>query len=163
MEVDANAKSRFIDLEEVSKPHTEERDHRRIAVREDDGAITFRTFARVERDTCCEERSLVEGADGSDAEGVALLDLAELSIVGGVRATVRAGATLGRGEGHVANPEGDGRLRDVERVGDLLQRLVLGAQTARFFSFALLAAVAHGRMMRAGCDSFGRAVVARSS
>jgi hypothetical protein len=106
---------------------------------------------------------LVERADGSDAEGVALLDLSDLPVVGGVGATVRTGATLRWREGDVADPYGDGRLRDVERVGDLLQCLVLGAQTSRNVSFALLAAVAHLGMMSTGCDSFGRVVVARSS
>ncbi len=70
-----------------------------------------------------------------------------------VRSRSRAGAALRRGEGDVADPEGDGRLGDAELGGDVLERHVAGAHGSRLLLRCDLPAVAHVVTVRPGCDT----------
>ncbi|HEY8216513.1 MAG TPA: hypothetical protein VIH82_05220 [Acidimicrobiia bacterium] len=121
VQVDAHAKTTLVDVEEPTQPRTEERDHLRIAVREHHDAIPLRTLSRVQRHASSQESVFVEGTESRDPGAVALLDLALLAVLAGVAPPPRPPTTLRRGEGDVADPEGDGRLRHAELVGDLLE------------------------------------------
>ncbi len=75
VEIDTHAKSRLIDLEELSKPRAEERDHTSICVRESDLAISLRTLSGVERGPSSEECFLGQRPDAFGTHPARLSDL----------------------------------------------------------------------------------------
>jgi hypothetical protein len=153
VEIHAHAQFGFIHIEEPPEPRAEEPHHLRIRVREADFTIALGSFACIERCTSSEKRLIIKCADASETQKVALLDLAQLSQVRGVRAALGAVAAFGGGERDVADPEGDGRLGDAELLGDIGEGEILRAEAARRGLCFELASVPHERNVSAGCDS----------
>ena len=135
MEIDAPPHARLVDFEETTKPDAEEAHHGRIAVGEDDLAISLRAFARVERDARDEECVVGEDTYSFRSDLIQLGDLGELRVVEPIRAVWRI-SPLRRSEGDVSDPQGDGGLRDAEVVGDVLEGEVLRPEHSGLFLFA---------------------------
>jgi hypothetical protein len=146
VEVHASSQSRLVDLEVPPKPDAEEANHRRIAVREHDLAVTLGALTGVQRDASGKKSIVGEHADPSDRSSVHGFDLSELLVVEAVGA-VGSVLTLRRSEGDVSDPEGDGGLRDAELRGDVVQDQSLSSERARLFLFAEFASVAHDVMI----------------
>jgi hypothetical protein len=96
----------------------------------------FEPSPRVQGDSRDEERLLAQRPDPYRSLAVQVFDLAELRLVRRVWASMRPTQPEGRGEGDVANPDRDRRLRDAEGLGDVGEGAVL-ARNARAFACSL--------------------------
>jgi hypothetical protein len=148
VQIEAHPQAALVDVEEVAKPRTEERDHPRVAVREVDAPIRPGTFPRVQGDPGDQELPLRQPADA----GPALLDQAidlglapSLEDVGLSAAAPRHPGN--RLELHVADPHRDAALGHAEAGGDLGQGQPGAPQLPCLLAFGELAPVAHGRIL----------------
>ncbi|HZJ26643.1 MAG TPA: hypothetical protein VFF40_06495 [Acidimicrobiia bacterium] len=85
VQVDPHLEAELVRREETPEPHAEERDHRRVGVREAHLAVSLGTLAGVEGRSAGEESLLGQRPDPLDPVAVHRFDLGELREVERVR------------------------------------------------------------------------------
>src|SRR6266568_3835193 len=105
MEIQPQAKTMLVYIEEPSKPSAKERNHAGIRVAEQHLAIGLRALARVERRPGDEELPLGEPADPVAALGQQALDLGCLASLERVRRAPPGCREEPRLKGHVPRPQ----------------------------------------------------------